>query len=54
MHDPRQAVKLNRYHVVECAARPREGFEIDSDSFLLSEKPHGRAGAKAFVNVEAE
>jgi len=29
------------------------GFEIDSDSFSLSEKPQERAGAKAFVNVEA-
>ena len=53
MHDPRRAVKLNRYHVVERAARLRD-FEIDSDSFLLSEKPQGRASAKAFVNVEAE
>jgi hypothetical protein len=53
MHDPRRAVKLNRYHVVECAARLRD-FEIDSDSFSLSEKPQGRASAKAFVNVEAE
>jgi hypothetical protein len=52
MHDSRRAVKLNRYHVVECAARLRD-FEIDSDSFSLSEKPQGRASAKAFVNCRS-